>query len=109
MQKNELNITLKFFKEKKFNEAEVYLNKLIKNNKDNTQYKNLLSIVLINKRKNDQAEKILKQILNDNPNYIDAIKNLANLYSDLGFYNKAEIYFKKALAIQPDNVVLLDK
>ena len=108
MQKNELNITLKFFKEKKFNEAEVYLNRLIKNNKDNTQYKNLLSIVLINKRKNDQAEKILKQILNDNPNYIDAIKNLANLYSDLGFYNKAEIYFKKALAIQPDNVVLLD-
>lgn len=108
MQKNEQNIILKFFKEKKFNEAEVYLNKLIKNNKDNTQYKNLLSIVLINKSKNDQAEKILKQILNDNPNYIDAIINLANLYSDLGFYNKAEIYFKKALVIQPDNVVLLD-
>ena len=108
MNKNEINKIQKFFKDKNFDQAETYLKELIRNEKDNLKYQNLLSIVLINKGKNNQAKEILKDIIKKKPNYIDAIKNLGNLYSDLGLYDKAEIYFEKALAIEPNNIIILE-
>jgi hypothetical protein len=45
----------------------------------------------------------LRGRLQQNPNDLAALVNLANLYFDAGKYEQAIVYYKRALAIDPDN------
>ena len=50
-------------------------------------------------RRYSEAEKIFSELLIDNPNYVNAIINLANLKKDTYFLDEATSYYKKALSI----------
>jgi len=55
---------------------------------------------------NDQAERELKQILQQDPQQVQTMMLLAVLYGKRGEFSPAETLLKQALGIQPDDVAL---
>lgn len=87
----------------KFQKAEYYLLKDLENTKDEKLKERMkinLAYIYIKQNKEKEAEKLLRTIKN---NDITIFKMLANFYYDNQNYEKAEEFFKKALA-KGDNV-----
>ena len=79
-----------------------FQNAVIANPKNNAAHNNLAISFKVNKQY-AKAEKILKELLKKNPNYLNALVNFANLKSDTYFFEEAVEYYKKALQIQQDS------
>jgi tetratricopeptide (TPR) repeat protein len=54
----------------------------------------------------DEARKIYQEILNYEPNCIDAYRGLGRVYIGLSHFDRAEATFKKALEKQPNNAAV---
>lgn len=50
-----------------------------------------------------EAERILKELLKNNPNYLNAIVNLANLKNDTYFFEEAITLYERAIKIEPNS------
>ena len=108
MNNNILKTVIINIQKEKYEEANKILQKLIKNDAHNPKYLNLLSITLINTNRQNEAINILKKILEKNPDYLDALINLGNIYNDLKQYDKAEHYFNEVIKINPDDKNILN-
>ena len=65
-----------------------FQNAVIANPKNNAAHNNLAISFKVNKQY-AKAEKILKELLKKNPNYLNALVNFANLKSDTYFFEEA--------------------
>lgn len=55
----------------------------------------------------DKAEQILKKIIETEPNFAIAYKDLAIIYLSRKFFDRALEYFKKAYETEPDNIYII--
>ncbi|MCS3531807.1 tetratricopeptide repeat protein [Chryseobacterium sp. JUb7] len=83
--------------EKKFSEAESVFRKGLKQEPENLIFKSQLALALINQNKNNQAEKIITEILKKDPSFSAAlwyggINNFSNNKPD---FHKAIDYFER--------------
>ena len=90
-----------------FVDAEKRIRQLIQVNPKNYTYQNLLSIVYAKQNKIDLSIKTLKNIIINNPNFIDAHTNLASIIDKKLEYSKASKLYKKLLKKHPNNIDLL--
>ena len=75
--------------------------------KKNLTAKEMFSIALENHQKNNlvNAEKLYKEILKKNPEYVDAHNNLGILFKELKKYEKAVNSYKREIQIQFNNSI----
>ena len=90
-----------------FVDAEKQITQLIQVNPKNYTYQNLLSITYAKQNKIDLSIKTLKNIIINNPNFIDAHTNLASIADQKLEYLEASKLYKKLLSKYPDNIYLL--
>ena len=87
-----------------FNNAEIYLLKYYKKNKNHAEILNSLGNIYLKKRDFKKSEKFyLKSIEQDQNNQI-ALSNLAILYNNLGKKDEAKKFYNKVLTINPNNI-----
>ncbi len=81
-----------------------------KNSSSNLQVQKLLieAIKLHTQKKYLSAEKIYKDLFNNNPNNYDVLRHLGILYQDLGKFEEAFKFFTKALKIRPNGFEVLN-
>ena len=58
-------------------------------------------------KESDKAEEILKKIIESNPDFLLAYKDLAIIYMTRKLFDRAQDYFDKALKIDPNNQLLV--
>ncbi len=90
-----------------FPKSEKYLLKAIEINPHPMFYQKLHELYRYSyKEKTDLADDILKEGISKNPNQAYLMAVLADYYRDIGDTANALVYYKKALAIEPDNAYL---
>ena len=62
----------------------------------------------IKRCKLSDAERAYKKALKINPNFVEALNNLGNVFVDKGRLTQASDAFRKALKFLPDNPMLLN-
>lgn len=88
---NELVATGKqFFDKKEYHRAETYLRQAVGKGIKYADVYNMLGVIEHIEGKFDSAIKMFKEALKINPNYTEALLNLAVLYNDLGHYAEAK-------------------
>ena len=90
-----------------FVDAEKQLKQLIYANPKNYIYLNLLSIAYAKQNKTDLSIRTLKNIIINNPNFVDAHTNLAAIIDKKFEYLEASNLYKKLLKQCPNNIYLL--
>ena len=90
-----------------FVDAEKQITQLVQKNPKNYIYQNLLSIVYAKQNKIDLSIKTLKNIIINNPNFVDAHTNLAAIIDKKFEYLEASNLYKKLLKQCPNNIYLL--
>ena len=68
-------------------------------NQKNYSAKNNLAISYKNNQELEKAEKLLNELIKQNPDYINALVNLANLKNETYFFEEAISIYKKVLKI----------
>lgn len=66
----------------------------------------LLGLALIDERKTEKGLQLLRRAVECQPDYMEAINNLAIELARLGRHADARVYFDKALALNPDTAAL---
>ena len=98
-----LNIIGLSYQRLKNNElAKSYFLKIIDKYPGHLQSKLNYTIILKSEKKIVEAEQLLQKIIEQEPKYIQAINNLANLKKDKGDFEGASELYKKALGINSD-------
>lgn len=88
---NELvTIGKQFFDKKEYSRADTYLRKALKKGVQYADVFNMIGVVEHIEGKFETAIKMFKEALKINPNYTEALLNLAVLYNDLGHYGDAK-------------------
>ena len=100
-------IALSYNNLKKINLAKEYLLKGLEFNPKNQSLLVNLSSIYRAEQNFIDSEKILKEILRQNPNHITALSNLANLKRDLNKDDEATKLYELASKIDSTNVTLL--
>ena len=90
-----------------FVDAEKQILQLIQANPNNYTYQNLLSIAYAKQNKTDLSIRTLKNIIINNPNFVDAHTNLAAIIDKKFEYLEASNLYKKLLKQCPNNIYLL--
>ena len=90
-----------------FIEVEKQLTQLINTSPKNYTYLNLLSIAYAKQNKIDLSVKILKKIIINNPNFVDAHTNFASIVEKKLEFQEASKLYKYLLKKYPDNIYLL--
>ena len=88
----------------KLSEAEAFYKELLDDN-DYTWAEYGLAKVQIKARKFDEAETLLKHIIENNPDYIEASDQLADLYEQQGKTEDAQALVQKALERSPNSLL----
>ncbi|MFW5998283.1 MAG: SpoIID/LytB domain-containing protein [Halanaerobiaceae bacterium] len=79
--------------------------------KNDTLIKNNINILEENAKSSyyegnwDTSEQLYTNILEENNNNIEAIKNLIFIYKQKGNYNDVIYYYEKLISLQPDNII----
>lgn len=90
--------------ENKFAEAEEMFQKGIKQEPDNLIFKSQLALSLMNQSKNDQAERIIVEILKTDPSFAAAL-----WYGGINNFSKNKPDFRKAISYFEKSYDLIDK
>ena len=100
--KDKINKILKLAKLNKFSEAKIIADDIKKNLEQNHEFLNIYGYILFRLESYEEAIKLYKKILENKPDYIFPINNLANVYSKLNKHEEALSYFNQALKLKPD-------
>ena len=87
-----------------FNNAEIYLLKYYKENKNSTEILNSLGNINLKKRDFKKSEKFYLKSIEINENNQTALSNLAILYHNLGKKDDAKKFYNKVLLLNPNNI-----
>lgn len=79
-----------YFDKKEYHRAETYLRQAMKKGIKYADVFNMIGVIEHIEGKFDSAIKMFKEALKINPNYTEALLNLAVLYNDLGSYAEAK-------------------
>jgi tetratricopeptide (TPR) repeat protein len=79
-----------FFDKKEYHRAENYLKQVLERGVKYADVYNMLGVIAHIDGKFDSSIKLFKAALKINPNYTEALLNLAVLYNDLGHYTEAK-------------------
>lgn len=97
--------------EKRYEESESLLQKVLSLNPNHISAMNNLGIVYREHHKNlEKARELFEKVIAAKPTHFRALMNLGNIYSDYGQDELSEAYYKKALEVNPEsteNAVLL--
>lgn len=85
-----------------YNEALVYVNKIIEKYPDEETYYYIKGSVLQKLKKYEEAIGFYKKACEIKSDYFDAIISIANIYLELKKYDEAINFYKKAFEIKPD-------
>lgn len=95
-----------YFNENKFDEAIIYYNRALDNNKNYiSAYYNIAEIYK-NKKDFDKAEKFYKKAIEISSDYIYPYYQIGNLYFDKEEYDTAIEWYKKALELEPNEEMI---
>jgi len=97
IEQKEIARLTQLFQRKEFKNLEIETKKLIKEYDNNIILLNFCAISLIGQKKNEEAIKIFKKLINLDPKNVDAHYNLANALVEIKNYEEAIINFKKAI------------
>ena len=100
--KSDFSEALILFKTGKLNEAKNICEKILKEEKNNSQVYNLYAFVLYYLEKFDAAIEFWNKALKINPNYIEAYNGCGNAFSKLKKFDEAIINFNQAIKINPN-------
>lgn len=100
--KKQISILLNLYNTNKYDDVIAKTKILLKKYNNQIILYNLLSLSLSGKGERLEAIKILNKALKIESNNIYVINNLGLLYFKLNDYSKAEVYFDKALTINPN-------
>lgn len=85
-----VSLAKQLFDNKEYHKAEAHLRQVIKKGIKYADVHNMLGVIEHMAGKFDAAIDLFKSALNINPNYTEALLNLAVLYNDLGHYEDAK-------------------
>ena len=85
----------------KYNESEQHLRKLARITNDKV-YKTNLGNLYFRTGRIDKAMEIYQEVLKDDPNFYNALNNLARCYMEKGDYEKARELLEKAIEVDSD-------
>ena len=107
MNKKKLSKIHNLIKKNQYSIAQEKIIELIDEEPSNLSYKNLLAIIYVNQNKIKDSIIVLKNIIKQFPNFIDAHINLGNIYVELRELSKAKDCFKQATTINPAHSIAL--
>ena len=90
-----------------FNNAEIYLLKYYKENKNHSEILNSLGNIYLKKRDFIKSEEFYLKSIEQDENNQTALSNLAILYNNLGKKDKAKKFYNKVLIRNPNNIGVL--
>lgn len=91
---NELvSIGKQFFEKKEYEKAANYFKQLVEKGVRYADVYNMLGVIEHIEGRFDSSIKLFKEALGINPNYTEALLNLAVLYNDLGHYGEAKALY----------------
>ena len=106
MSQEKLNKIFKLINQNNFDDAEKFTKDILKNNTNNYSLGNILSIIYALKKDYTKAILVLNNILKRQPDFLDALTNLANIYRDIRNYDEAILYYKKSLEFKKDDIFI---
>lgn len=86
----------KAFDEKNYNEAQIYLEEVLKQKDSFADVYNMLGFIYYSAGKHHDAIKHFQMALKINPNYTEVSLNLVVAYNEMGEFDKAEEIYAKA-------------
>ena len=107
MSKDIINKALNLIKLGAYQEAETFLKDKLKISKDNPEFLNVLAYIKILKGHNEDAIKILQQLLKINPNFIRGWFNLGSAQQISKKYEEALVSYGKVISLKPDHAEAL--
>lgn len=96
----------KAFDEKKYNEAQIYLEEVLKEKDNFADVYNMLGYIYYAAGRQSDAIGCFEKALKLNPNYTEASLNLAVIYNEMGEFDKAQGVYGKAKEAGKDSSTL---
>jgi tetratricopeptide (TPR) repeat protein len=97
--KEQISDLRKLLKKKKFSEARILCEKLLRNNQSHIELNFLLGFIYSKLHLNKRAEEQLLKVTYLDPNYYDAIVELSLVYEVNGDHAKASLFRERAFRI----------
>ena len=100
--KDKINEIFNLVKISKFQEALINCENIKDKLDKNIEFLNLYGFILFNLKNFEQAINIWKKVIAINPQFVSAINNIGNAFSQINKLDEAIKYLEMALKINPD-------